>query len=76
VASFGTHTGLVSGALKSGKMEEMDLKSLGDLMVGNEDLDPGRKFFISTGVATQDLMLAIKIYEGMVLRRIKKKGGK
>jgi alanine dehydrogenase len=50
------HTGLVSGALKSGKMEEMDLKSLGDLMVGNEDLD--------------------KIYEGMVLRRIKNKGGK
>lgn len=67
------HTGTVSSALRLGHVKEEDLKSLGDLMVGNEELEPGRKMFISTGVALQDLILAIKIYEGMVLRRVKTK---
>ncbi len=69
-----SHTGTVSSALRLGHVHEEDLKSLGDLMVGNEELAPGRKMFISTGVALQDLILAIKIYEGMVLRRVKAKG--
>jgi len=58
------HTGMVESALKEGWINKMDLKSLGKLMIGEEKLDDSRKvkMFMSTGVALEDLMMAILLY--------------
>uniref|UniRef100_A0A6H1Z990 Putative ornithine cyclodeaminase n=1 Tax=viral metagenome TaxID=1070528 RepID=A0A6H1Z990_9ZZZZ len=64
-----SHTGTVSRALRDKIIRKENLKSLGKLMIGEEKLDESKKikFFISTGVATQDLCVAILLYENLGL---------
>ncbi len=58
------HTGMVETALHEGIITKNNLKSLGKLMVGEEELDESKnvKMFLSTGVALQDLAMAILLY--------------
>jgi len=58
------HTGMVEQALCDYTIVEGDLKSLGKLMIGKEELDESKKvkMFLSTGVALEDLAMAILIY--------------
>jgi len=60
------HTGLVSRALEEGIVDKNRLKSLGDFMKGKRGFcypNKENKMFISTGVALEDLALAILIYD-------------
>jgi ornithine cyclodeaminase/alanine dehydrogenase-like protein (mu-crystallin family) len=55
------HTGTFSQAFKKGIISESDLKSLGSYMVEKNSLDNDKKvkMFFSTGVALEDLAMAI-----------------
>lgn len=59
------HTGMVETALHENLITTNDLKSLGKLITGEEELDESRKvkMFLSTGVALEDLAMAILLYE-------------
>jgi ornithine cyclodeaminase/alanine dehydrogenase-like protein (mu-crystallin family) len=59
------HTGTVHIGLRDGIIKPEDLKSLGDLMVGKQkyDLSKPLKMFLSTGVALEDLAMAILLYQ-------------
>ena len=58
------HTGTVYNALKDGIITKRSLKSLGNLMIGKEKFNKKKvKMFFSTGVSTEDLMMAILLYE-------------
>jgi len=59
-----THTGIVQRAMKQRLLGLWDLKSLGDYMIGNKEAgsDPV-KLFLSTGVALEDLAMAILLYK-------------
>jgi ornithine cyclodeaminase/alanine dehydrogenase-like protein (mu-crystallin family) len=58
------HTGTVHKALKQNLITIDNLKSLGNLMIGKEKLDDSKKIkmFFSTGVALEDLAMAILLY--------------
>jgi len=58
------HTGMVENALHENIITKNNLKSLGKLMIKEEKLDKSKKvkMFISTGVALQDLAMAILLY--------------
>jgi ornithine cyclodeaminase/alanine dehydrogenase len=60
-----SHTGTVMRALDRGIIRPEDLKSIGDLMVGNAKENPERKLklFLSTGVALEDLAINTLVYE-------------
>lgn len=59
------HTGTVLQALKKGYIDKGELISLGDHMVGKMELNDEFKvkLFLSTGVALEDLAMAILIYK-------------
>lgn len=57
------HTGMVHRAFKEKIINESDLKSLGDYMMGYKPADSKPiKLFLSTGVALEDLAMAILLY--------------
>ena len=60
-----SHTGTVHTAINEGIIDIEDLKSLGNLMIGKESLDNSKKIkmFFSTGVALEDLAMAILLYK-------------
>ena len=59
------HTGTFYQALKNGLISEKDLKSLGSYMVGESELNNSKpvKMFFSTGVALEDLAIAILLHK-------------
>lgn len=61
------HTGTVHRALMDGIINRVQLKSLGDYMTGKKNLDDSKnvKLFLSTGVALEDLAMAILIYRAV-----------
>jgi alanine dehydrogenase len=59
-----SHTGTVHQAFEKGIIKPEDLRSLGNLMIGEEELGEEKiKMFLSTGVALEDLAMGILIYE-------------
>jgi len=60
-----SHTGTVCSAIGLGYIRLEDINSLGDLMVGKKEMSFGKnkKMFFSTGVALQDLAMAILLYQ-------------
>jgi alanine dehydrogenase len=60
-----SHTGTVHTAIDEGIISQEDLKSLGNLMIGKEAMDETKKIkmFLSTGVALEDLAMAILLYK-------------
>jgi len=59
-----SHTGMVEQGLEQGIVTMDDMKPLGQLMIGNGEMDNSKKvkMFLSTGVALEDLAMAILIY--------------
>lgn len=59
-----SHTGIVMRALEEKIITRDDLKSVGDHMIGKKESDDSKKvkLFISTGVALEDLALAVLVY--------------
>jgi len=58
-----SHTGTVYNALKESIITKKNLKPLGGLMIGKEKLNKKKvKMFLSTGVALEDLAIAILLY--------------
>ena len=61
-----THTGTVYNALKDRIITKRSLKSLGNLMIGKEKFNKKKvKMFFSTGVALEDLAMAILLYNNV-----------
>jgi alanine dehydrogenase len=60
-----SHTGTVHQAFEKGIITRDDLKSLCNFMIGKSEMDNSKKvkMFLSTGVALEDLAMAILIYE-------------
>lgn len=63
-----SHTGLVMRAMEEGIITADDLKSIGDYMVGKVKPSGKKiKLFMSTGVALEDLIVNILVYENQHL---------
>jgi len=60
------HTGVVDRALRKEIIFRHDLKSVGDFMIGKKSVSEKKvKLFLSTGVALEDLAMAILIYKNV-----------
>jgi ornithine cyclodeaminase/alanine dehydrogenase-like protein (mu-crystallin family) len=61
------HTGMVHQAIEKGYIKKSDLKPIGGLITGKCGFDNGRhtKMGLSTGVALEDFVNAVELYEFM-----------